>query len=71
VFAQTKLAHLVIGDFEAIIIALGDQMAFDGESGGGSGFTQGLEDLRVGFQRDASAVFADLAEETMLDGRIG
>ena len=67
-FAQTKLCHLVIGHLDSSLIVLGHKKAFDGEPGRGGRFTDELEDQRVVLQGDARPVFADFAEETMLDG---
>lgn len=67
-FAQTKVLHLFVGHFDSCLIVLGDETAVDDESGGGGGFTDEFEDQRVVLQGDARPVFADLAEETMLDG---
>ena len=67
-FAQRKLLHLVIGHFDSSIVVLGDETAVDGQSGGGGRCTDEWEDQRVVLRRDARPVFADLAEETMVDG---
>jgi len=68
VFAHTKLPHLVIRHFDSSIIVFGDETAIDRESGGGGRFLDELEDQRIVLQRDACPVFADFAEETVLDG---
>ena len=66
-FAQAQFSHLCIGDLEAGGIVLRDQMAGDGESCGGRGFTDELGDQRIGLERNTRPVLTDLAEESMLD----
>src|SRR5450631_865172 len=68
VVAQAQLVHLRIGDLNAGGIILGDQTACDAEPCGGRGFTDELGDQWVSLERDASPVFADLAEQAMFDG---
>src|ERR1039457_2225323 len=68
VFAQAQLVHLRIGDLNAGGIILGDQTACDAEPCGGRSFTDELGDQWVSLERDASPVFADLAEQAMFDG---
>jgi hypothetical protein len=64
VLKQTKLAHLLVGDFDTGREVFGDEVAFDGKSGGGDRVTDELEDQRIVLQRDTSPVFADFTEET-------
>ena len=47
VLAQTKLAHLLVGDFDTGREVFGDEVAFDGKASGGDGFTDEFEDQRI------------------------
>lgn len=67
-FAQAQLVHLRIGDINARGIILGDQTPCDAEACGSRSFTDELGDQWVSLERDASPVFADLAEQAMFDG---
>jgi len=65
---EVELAHFRVGDLDSGFVVLWDEVGSDSEAGFRFGGTDELEDLVDVGEGFASPVFADLAEEAVLDG---
>ncbi len=64
---DVQACHLGIGDFEALWIGVGIQLAGDGEAGGCGGGGDQLDDGAARDERSATPVLRDVTKQPMLD----
>src|ERR1035437_943096 len=65
---EVELTHFRVGDLDSGVVVLWDEIRIDGKAGFRFGGTDELEDLVDVGEGFASPVFADWAEQAVLDG---